>query len=395
MLLFISNFSFTQSIDDLIKAIQSGDEDKAISLIPGVDVNAADKDGSTPLTSAAGFWPRVTKALVDAKADPNLALKNGLTPLSIACRWGNAEAVKILLDAGADVNKETQLGTALLSSFYYPSATIVKMLLDAGAKFKDPLKIMNVITVYPFLEFVKKIKTPDEMVNYYLSNKEAWLKLPVKFPDRILNPKATDFSAASEIVPLFIAKGLNVNEIYEINKVKETALDAAMGVGLAEAAKVLIDNGANYDPKKEIKMADRWLGLFPSITYTNGDYVLGAVLSNNLDFVKLMVEKNPKLISKTYEGTGNFKCTEALVQYSVKGLDLLMIAAEHGNVEIVKYLIEKGAGRGNNTEGDWGIGYKKGMFCPLNFVRWTMAFAKFSGKQEIIDMVKAAGHSKE
>ncbi|MEQ1799045.1 MAG: ankyrin repeat domain-containing protein [Lacibacter sp.] len=399
LMVLLTNLSVAGSVDSLIKAIQMGNEELVISLIPGTDLNSPDKDGSTALTSAAGFYPGITKALLDAKADPNLATKTGISPLFSACRWGNVEAVRMLLAAGADVNKESQIGTALLASFYFPSAEITKMLLDAGAKFKDPVRIMNVLTVYPFLEFIKKIKTPAEMVDYYLGNKEAWLKLPVKFPDRVLNPKESDFSPAVEIVKLFLGKGLDINQAYETNKVKETALDAAMDAGLTEAAKILIDNGATFDPKKEIKVRDRSLGLFPDLTYTNGDYVLGAVLSNNLEFVKLMVEKNPKLISKSYEGTGNFKCSDGsgpkIVKYSVKGIDLLMIAAEHGNAEIVKFLIEKGAGRGKSAQAEWGAGYTKTLFCPMLLVRFTMAFAKKSGNQEVIELVKAAGHTKE
>ena len=389
--------------DSLIKAIQHGEEEKAISLITGADVNGLDKDGNTALASSAAFNAKISKALIDAKADVNLPTKAGITPLFNACRWGNAEVVKMLIDAGADVNKETQLGTALLLSFNYSSAPITKMLLDAGAKFKEPVKIMNTVLVYPFIQYIKTVKTPAEMVAYYGSNKSSWLKLPVKFPDRILNPKESDFSTAEDVVKIFIDHGLDVNQLYESNKVKETAIEVAMQNGLAVAAKVLIDAGAKYDIGKEIKIKDRWNynALFPDLTYNNGDYVLGAVLSGNVDFVKLMVEKHPKLVSKIYDGTGNFKCgnsnngASTMQKYNVKGIDLLMVAAEHGNAEIVKYLIEKGAGKGKMVEAEWGFGHDKSLMCPMLLFAWTMKFAKNSHNQEVIDLVKAAGHTKE
>ena len=398
-LLLVGQFSIAGSIDSLTKAIQRGNEEKAISLIAGTDLNALDKDGNTALAGSAAFYAKVTKALIDAKADVNLPTKVGITPLFNACRWGNAEIVKMLIDAGADVNKETQLGNALMMSFYYSSAPIIKMLLDAGAKFKEPVKIMNTITVYPFLQYIRTVKTPAEMMAYYLASKEAWLKLPVKFPDRVLNPKESDFSPAADVVKVFIDKGLDVNQVYENNKVKETAIEVAMQSGLTEAAKVMIDAGAKYDIAKEIKIQDRWANanaLFPGLTYNNGDYVLGAVLSNNIDFVKLMVDKHPKLVTKSYEGKGSMKCSNnKTAGYNVKGIDLLMVAAEHGNAEIVKYLIEKGAGRGKMVEAKWDMGHSKTDFCPLLLFAWTMRFAKNSHNQQVIDLVKAAGHVKE
>lgn len=386
--------SLAQSTDDLMKAIQSGEEEKAISLIAGTDVNAPDKDGNTALASAAAFWPKVTKALIDAKADVNLATKSGITPLSNACRWGNAETVKMLIDAGADVNAATPMGTALVASFNFSSAPIVKMLLDAGANFKDPVK-MGPLTIDPFMHYIKTVKTPAEMVEHYGKNKESWLKLPVKFPDRILNPKESDFSPIADVFKIFLEKGLDVNRVYTYMAVKQTALEGAMQSGLVEAAKVLMDAGAAYDAEKEIRIVDRWRNenaRLPNVAFTNGDYVLAAVLSNKIEFVKFMVDKYPKLVKKVYEGKGIQHCIGAATNYDVKGVDLLMLAAERGNKEIVQYLIEKGAGRGKSVEIKQ---YKQDKFCPMYPVMFTMGFARNSGNQEIIDLVRSAGFGKE
>ena len=54
-------------------------------------------------------------ALLEAGADPNEKLPLGRTPLMIASRTGNVEAMTVLLDHGADVNaKETLRGTTPL-----------------------------------------------------------------------------------------------------------------------------------------------------------------------------------------------------------------------------------------------------------------------------------------
>ncbi len=387
-------FSFAGTPEELIKAIQAGDEDKAISLIPGTDLNALDKDGGTALTSAASFYTKITKALIDAKADVNLPSKAGLTPLYCACRWGNAEAVKMLIDAGADVNKETQMGTALLGSFSFSSAPIVKMLLDAGAKFKEPVKLMGVITVYPFMQYINTVKTPSESVAYYGKNKESWLKLPVKFPDRILNPKESDFSTVADVVKVFIDKGLDLNVVYDVNKVKQTALDAVMAMGHVDAVKILIDNGAKYDMDKDMTLKDTHNGVYPHLTYTNGDYVLAAVLSNKIDFVKFMVDKHPESMKKRYEGKGDAAANPGeMAKYKVKDISLFMVAAEHGDAEIVKYLISKGAGKEkwDYAEAEWDRGNRGVMLL----MRRPLGFAKNSGNQEVIELVKQMGYDKD
>ena len=287
--------------------------------------------------------------------------------------------------------------SALIGSFPYPSAAIIKMLLDAGARFKEQQKLMNVVVMYPFLQFIKTAKTPAESVAYYVGSKEAWLKLPVKFPDWVMNPKESDFSPIVDIVKIFLDKGLDVNAVYETNKVKETALDAAMQGGLVEAAKVLMDAGAKYDAEKEIPIRDRSRNenaKLPNITYSNGDFVLGAVLSNNFEFVKFMVDKYPKMIKKVYEGKGTQHCDgfKPGTNYNATGVDLLMVAAERGNVDIVKYLIEKGAGRGKSVEIKQ---FKGDTFCPMFSTIFTMGFARNSGNQQVIDLVKASPYGKE
>ena len=212
-----------------------------------------------------------------------------------------------------------------------------------------------------------------------------------------MNPKESDFSPIADVVKVFVDKGLDVNKVYTYMAVKQTALDGAMADGLVEAAKVLMDAGAKYDAEKEVRIRDRSRNenaKLPNITYTNGDYVLGAVLSNNFDFVKFMVDKYPKLVKKVYEGKGTQHCTGNPVGTNddASGGDLLMVAAERGNAEIVKYLISKGAGRGKAVEIKL---YKTDTFCPMFSVMFTMGFARASGKQEIIDMVKTAGFAKE
>jgi|GEM_PF-3284412 len=403
MCLISTNYAFSSVPDSLIKAIQRAEEKRALAMIAGTDLNAMDKDGNTALTSAAMFSAGITKALLEAKADPNLASRAGLTPLFLACRWGNTEAVNLLLKAGADVNKGTILGPALLGSYFYPSAPITRLLLEAGATFKEPVMIMNTISVYPFLEYLKTIKTPAEVVTYYGKIKAGWLKQATKFPDRLLNPKESDFSSAAEIAQVFLDKGMDASYVYEVEKVKITALEIAMESGLIEVAKLLLDRGATINTDAEFKLKDRFNtnALYPGLSWRNSDVLLASLLAGDLSAVKANLEKKPALLRKTYEGTGiiycNDKSTGAIYsfKFKVKDMDLLMIAAEHGKTEIVNYLLQQGAFKEQAATAEWEAGTDKTVFCNLKLTQWPMAFAKNSGNEEIVKLFKTAGYIKE
>ena len=85
----------------------------------GADINAKDKNKSTPLMSAAEYNtnPEVLKVLLEADTDVNAQSKNGWTPLMhVALYNTNPEVLKVLLEAGADVNaKEDRYGSTPLN----------------------------------------------------------------------------------------------------------------------------------------------------------------------------------------------------------------------------------------------------------------------------------------
>ena len=107
-------------------------------------------------------------------------------------------------------------------------------------------------------------------------------------------------------------------------------------------------------------------------------------------FVKSIAKKFSQLTYKSYEGEGTLTYSSSTrTQYKVKGIELMMVAAEHGNPEIVKYLIEKEiGGRTVATAKQTALFDKK--ICPMFSTARVQAFAKNSGNQEVIDIVKAA-----
>jgi ankyrin repeat protein len=88
----------------LIGAINQGDTAAVVALIKaGIDVNAKDSLGRTPLTWA-GQWGRaeIIDVLVRAGADPNVKDQLGWTPITLAFDDYHFDAVQALIKAGAD-----------------------------------------------------------------------------------------------------------------------------------------------------------------------------------------------------------------------------------------------------------------------------------------------------
>ncbi|HWB03969.1 MAG TPA: ankyrin repeat domain-containing protein [Verrucomicrobiales bacterium] len=99
------------------------------------DPNAAQKDGGTALHWAA-YHDRVDVAqkLLAAGAKASVANRYGVTPLSLACQNGNEELVGALLEAGADANAELHDGeTALMTAARTGKTGPVAKLLAKGA----------------------------------------------------------------------------------------------------------------------------------------------------------------------------------------------------------------------------------------------------------------------
>jgi ankyrin repeat protein len=124
-------------------------------LAAGVSARRADpEDGSQPLhgicwqgeyedPSANAACERIIRALVAAGADVNARDKRGCTPLHEAAGgdWGNATAVRVLLELGAEPdprNKGRQ--TPLMLAASRGELACIELLLQAGADPKPALR---------------------------------------------------------------------------------------------------------------------------------------------------------------------------------------------------------------------------------------------------------------
>ena len=100
--------------------------------------HAVDERGADGLTAL--MWAARTgavdamRALLDAGADPNAVdARNGWTPLLHAIHKRRVDAVRLLLERGANPNQRAAMATPLLMAASDPDPAIVQLLLDRGA----------------------------------------------------------------------------------------------------------------------------------------------------------------------------------------------------------------------------------------------------------------------
>ncbi len=220
------------------------------------------------------------KALLDQKASAEVADDHGITPLMYAAEVGSVDAMRILIDRGADVNAQNAFGsTALMWSVSDPSK--VRLLLDRGAQ-----------------------------VNLIAKSGRSALIVAA-----FTNPSA-------EVVRLLLAKGATVGIM---DRRHVTPMNAATFGNDTATVRLLADAGA------DIETPDTFIGLTP---------LMNAAGNRNVEAVKLLLAKGAKLnaVSKT---EGLPKIQTGTVEFG--GWTPLLMSAAFGPPEAVKLLLDAGA----------------------------------------------------
>ena len=139
-----------------------------VLLSAGADVNAANRYGLTPLAVAtkAGQTAMMQK-LLKAGADvrwSDAGLPEGQTLLMHAAQVGDVSAVKLLLGAGVPIDaRETRTGTtALIWAATANRADAVRLLAEAGAQ----MNVVSKVTAYPHTQNGVGLNGLEEGVSY-------------------------------------------------------------------------------------------------------------------------------------------------------------------------------------------------------------------------------------
>ena len=124
----------------LFAAIRAGDLQKTASLLETdrTLVNAADRNGTTPLLYAATCSDsEVLKLLIDRGADVNRADREGGTALMFAA--DDVDKVRLLVDKGAKVDAKSGMGRTplIIAATHAGNLEVVRLLIRKGAKVAD------------------------------------------------------------------------------------------------------------------------------------------------------------------------------------------------------------------------------------------------------------------
>ncbi|EWZ34098.1 hypothetical protein BFJ63_vAg12664 [Fusarium oxysporum f. sp. narcissi] len=256
----------------------------------------------------------------------------GLSALDIACRRGNEEVVKALLDAGADVSAVDKEGwTPLLFAVVEGRLEVAKLLIEKGARAMDPhrrgwMPLHSAIWA-GHTEMVKLLI--ENGASVVAADRDGWVPLHYASCRRHV-----------EIVKLLIEKG---SDIMAATKAGVTPLHSASGTGHTEVAKLLVEEGASI-------MAATWRGFTP--LHTAAQY-------GHCQVTKLLIEKGATVRTERRDGwtplhsasaNGHTEVVKLLLanpdietsRVGNFGHTALFVASRYGQVSVVQILLADG-----------------------------------------------------
>jgi uncharacterized protein len=247
----------------VIDAVRNADREALRALMkPGVDVNAADGDGSTALhwasyrddlestdlliragadvnaanaLGATALWiasenrnSAIVRSLLAAGANPNAALVSGETILMIASRSGNADIVQQLVSKGAEVNVRATRGqTPLMWAVAQKHSAVTKVLLSHGADVHARSEVWSQVMAVP-----PHVWRPYNRAVPHGGSTALWFAARVG-----------DLESAK----MLVAAGANVND-EDASGLSATALAAHSGFG--DVVEFLLEKGADPNASK-------------------------------------------------------------------------------------------------------------------------------------------------
>ncbi len=296
-----------------------------IASIGYEDDNALRIWGDVPLFDAI-YWsdPEIVRLLVEAGADVNAAEgSGGNTPLHEAVAQGNGEIVKILVAAGADVNAEGFMGHTPLTLAAEEGATeIMRILLrpglDAGTSADGEDKEAASTPSIGSGALFTAIENDDVEMVRLLVEAGADVNAAEGFGGNTPLHEAVEKGDA-EIVKILVAAGADVNAEGFMSR---TPLSLATEEGATEIMQILL--GPGLDAGTSTDGEDKEAASAPSI---GSGALFTAIENGNAALVRLLVEAGADV--NAAEGFG--------------GNTPLHEAVENGDAEIVKILVAAGA----------------------------------------------------
>ncbi|MGE0445115.1 MAG: ankyrin repeat domain-containing protein [Vicinamibacterales bacterium] len=297
----------------------------------GADVMAANQFGATPWSEAATVGnPQMLALLLKAGANVNAANPNGQTALMLVARTGNVEAARLLVAAGADVNaREGWLGqTALMWAASDNDAAMVRDLLAAGADVDARSTVHEWerdVTAEPRRKYMPRggwtpllFAARDGAGDAARVLVEAGADLDLEDPDLVTPIVTAIVNGHYDIARLLAERGADIDrpdrwgrtalwaaiDMHTLPSSGRPDVEESDAVSSAELVQLLLARGANVDASLTLfppyrSLADRGNDNMITIGATP---LLRAAKAGDVDGIRWLLEKGADVSLATIEG---------------------------------------------------------------------------------------------
>ena len=348
VILFLTTSSLSQtntlkSNKTLFTVLKTKNLEKLQQLVNSENVNIYDSMGVSLLSRAVlakNF--EAVKVLIEKGANPNLRnnTKSKSTPLMMCSNYGLVAMASYLIDKGADIDAQDTNGDAVINwAAYMGKYNFVKLLLDKGAKTNQKsIHSDNVMEVAlkEWQDSIVDLLIRYDKGIYEVKKNQRYLITAVKDNDTVFvskyltkeNSNARDEAANTlliiaatkgydKIIKLLIKKNAEVNAM---NPVGHTALNKAIFFKKNTIAKYLIAQGA------DVNKTDKRFILTP---------LIAAARSNNIEMGKILLEKGANI--NVANGIDNYSPLMWAVAYQYKDFVKLLLNYNPDVTTISKY----------------------------------------------------------